>query len=81
MLESPDAVLIYIPLMKELGMSWNEIKNTPNNELRCLLGACVQSHTVTINTDGTMDETIEFMSYITPVFQSTAYVTAIGTNL
>ena len=26
MLESPDAVLLYIPLMKDLGMSWNEIK-------------------------------------------------------
>ena len=51
------------------------------DEWMTVLGACVQSHTVTINTDGTMDETIEFMSYITPVFQSTAYVTAIGTNL
>ena len=31
--ESPDAVLIYIPLMKHLGMDWGEIKNTPHHEL------------------------------------------------
>jgi len=39
MLESPDAVLLYIPLMKDLGMSWNEIKHTPNHELQGLLRA------------------------------------------
>tara|TARA_R110000765_G_scaffold344909_2_gene435199 strand:- start:329 stop:625 length:297 start_codon:yes stop_codon:yes gene_type:complete len=36
MLESPDAIFIYIPLMKELGMSWNEIKKTPRHELEAL---------------------------------------------
>ena len=46
-----------------------------------VMGACVQSHTVTVNTDGTMDETIEFMSYITPVYSSTQYNTAITVNL
>ena len=39
MLESPDAVLLYIPLMKELGMDWKEIKNTPRYELEYLLAA------------------------------------------
>tara|TARA_R110000796_G_scaffold71278_3_gene161657 strand:+ start:986 stop:1282 length:297 start_codon:yes stop_codon:yes gene_type:complete len=39
MLESPDAVLIYMPLMKELGMSWNEIKRTSRHELRALCTA------------------------------------------
>ena len=39
MLESPDAVLLYIPLMKELGMAWSEIKNTPRYELDYLLAA------------------------------------------
>ena len=39
MKESPDAVLIYIPLMKDLGMSWAEIKETPRIELEGLLAA------------------------------------------
>jgi len=39
MIESPDAVLIYIPLMKGIGMSWEEIKRTPRLELEALLGA------------------------------------------
>jgi len=40
MVDSPEAVLLYIPLMKELGMSWKEIKNTPRMELEGLLAAC-----------------------------------------
>jgi len=39
MRESPDAVFVYIPLMKELGMSWTEIKHTPRNELDGILKA------------------------------------------
>ncbi len=39
MVESPDAVLLYVPLMKGLGMSWNEIKKTPRHELEGLLAA------------------------------------------
>ena len=39
MITSPDAVYIIIPCMKELGMSWSEIKNTPRIELIALLGA------------------------------------------
>jgi len=39
MLDTPDAVLIYIPLMKGLGMSWHEIKKTGRAELEGLLGA------------------------------------------
>tara|TARA_R110000751_G_scaffold137341_2_gene240773 strand:- start:38 stop:334 length:297 start_codon:yes stop_codon:yes gene_type:complete len=39
MLESPEAILIYIPLMKELGMSWNEIKKTSRHELGALCSA------------------------------------------
>ena len=37
MTESPDAVLIYIPLMSKLHMRWNDIKKTPRRELRGLL--------------------------------------------
>jgi hypothetical protein len=36
---SPEAVYIYIPLMKELGMSWNEIRNTPRHELEGIIQA------------------------------------------
>ena len=39
MRDSPEAVCIYIPLMKDLGMSWAEIKNTPRTELEGLLMA------------------------------------------
>ena len=39
MKEAPDAVLIYIPLMKDLGMSWAEIKSTPRIELEGILSA------------------------------------------
>mgnify|MGYP003109521309 CR=1 FL=1 len=39
MITSPDAVYIIIPCMKELGMSWSEIKATPRHELLGLLGA------------------------------------------
>ena len=37
MIESPDAVYLIIPAMKELGMSWYEIKNTPRFELMGLV--------------------------------------------
>ena len=39
MVDSPEAVLLYIPLMKDLGMSWHEIKKTPRMELEGLLAA------------------------------------------
>ena len=39
MITSPDAVYVIIPCMKELGMSWSEIKATPRQELMGLLGA------------------------------------------
>ena len=39
MVDSPEAVLLYVPLMKDLGMSWKEIKQTPRWELEGLLAA------------------------------------------
>ena len=39
MREAPEAVCIYIPLMKNLGMSWAEIKETPRIELEGLMSA------------------------------------------
>jgi hypothetical protein len=34
---APDAVYVIIPCIKELGLSWTEIKNTPRHELTGLL--------------------------------------------
>ena len=42
-------------------------------------GCCIQGHTVTVNTDGTMDETLEFMTYVTPSFGNSGDDDAIGT--
>lgn len=39
MITAPDAVYVIIPLMKELGMSWSEIKATPRHELLGLIAA------------------------------------------
>ena len=40
-------------------------------------GCCVQSHTVSVNADGTSEETMEFMTYITPKVTNAAVVTAL----
>ena len=37
MSESPDVIYLYIPLMKELHLSWSELKSLPRNELEGLL--------------------------------------------
>jgi len=50
-------------------------------EVITIPGSCVQSHSVTVNTDGTMDETLEFMSYITPSYGDDKDTTVITTNL
>ena len=55
-LEEPDAThgyRVYVALK-----SGSEVISIPN--------ACIQSHTVTVNADGVTEETIEFMSYVTP---------------
>lgn len=43
-------------------------------------GCCVQSHTASVNADGTTEETIEFMSYITPTVSNLASATPITTG-
>ena len=37
MIAAPEAIFLYIPLMKELGMDWSEIKSTTKKELEGLL--------------------------------------------
>lgn len=39
MKESPEAVYLIIPLMVELGMRWDDIKQSPRNELEGILSA------------------------------------------
>ena len=38
MTETPRPVVLYVPLMKELGISWSEIKNMPSYEIEGLMG-------------------------------------------
>lgn len=40
MTNSLDAVQLYVPLMKETNMTWEEIKKTPRFELEGILAAC-----------------------------------------
>ena len=69
MLESPDAVMLYIPLMKQLGMSWKEIKETPRRELGGLLNAH-QEYTVMHSMDGYNDNDVSEMSKTKPEVRS-----------
>ena len=69
MLESPDAVLLYIPLMKDLGMSWNEIKHTPNHELQGLLRA-FQEYQSLHSMDGYTDKDISEIAKNKPEIRS-----------
>ena len=69
MLESPDAVMLYIPLMKHLGMSWKEIKDTPRRELGGLLNA-YQEYTVMHSMDGYNDEEVSEIAKKKPEVRS-----------
>jgi|TARA_R110000751_G_scaffold9361_7_gene35360 hypothetical protein len=69
MLESPDAVLLYIPLMKETGMGWNEIKSTPRRELDGLLSAC-HEYKALHSMDGYTEKQVGDMSKENPQIRS-----------
>ncbi len=47
-----------------------------SSEVFTVPNCCVQSHTTTINADGVQEETIEFMSYVTPRIGASNYTTA-----
>mgnify|MGYP003108709362 FL=1 len=70
MTESPDAVLIYVPLMKNLGMSWAEIKRTPRMELRGLLAA-LNEYDLLHAMDGYDDQDIASMAKNKPKVRQT----------
>ncbi len=42
---SPEMVTMFIPLMKDLGMRWADIKETPRHELNGLLSAHAEYET------------------------------------
>ena len=42
MTTAPEAVYLYVPLMKDLGLSWTELKSLPKSELEGLLYALSQ---------------------------------------
>ena len=69
MQNSPDAVLIYIPLMKDLGMSWKEIKETPRIELQGLLNS-FQEYNVLHSFDGYSAEDVASLAKNKPEVRS-----------
>ena len=62
---SPEMVNCYIPLMKELGMSWNDIKATPRVELNGLLGA-LHEYSVLHSYDGYSESQVSEMAKSNP---------------
>ena len=69
MRDSPDAVCIYIPLMKDLGMSWAEIKATPRIELEGILTAYSEYNTLH-TFDGYSSEEVSEMAKKKPELRS-----------
>jgi len=69
MMESPEPVLLWIPLMKNLGMSWEDIKNTPRFELRGLMAA-YNEHENLHSMDGYDDKDISEMAKNKPAIRS-----------
>jgi hypothetical protein len=52
-----------------------------STEVFTIPGCCIQSHSVSVNADGTSEETMEFMSYVTPLVGTGNNTTAItGAN-
>lgn len=49
-------------------------------EVFSIPGCCVQSHSVSVNADGTSEETLEFMSYVSPNVGNVAYTGAIDAS-
>ena len=69
MREAPEAVCIYIPLMKNLGMSWSEIKETPRVELEGLMAA-LGEYNLLHSYDGYSESDISEMSKNKPEVRS-----------
>jgi|TARA_Y100000310_G_scaffold285942_1_gene309751 hypothetical protein len=69
MSEAPEPVLLFIPLMVELGMSWKEIMSTPRFVLEGLLMALME-HKQLHSMDGYTDKDISQMAKDRPQVRS-----------
>ena len=72
MVAAPEAIFLYIPLMKELGLSWTEIKSLPKQELEGLLFALSQ-HSKYHQFDGYDDQDIGELAKRKPQVRSDYY--------
>jgi len=69
MKEAPEPVLLFIPLMKELNLSWEEIKTTPRVELEGLLIA-FQEYSSLHSFDGYDEKDVNEMAKKKPELRS-----------
>ena len=56
------------------------VKMKNGNEIFVLRNCCVTGHTVSLNVDGTTEETMEFMSYVNPLIVSADSATYAATD-
>ena len=68
--EAPEPVLLFIPLMVEVGMSWNEIMTTPRFILEGILCSYME-YTQLHSMDGYTDSDISEMAKQKPQVRST----------
>jgi|TARA_R100001163_G_C5066332_1_gene204739 hypothetical protein len=69
MSEAPEPVLLFIPLMKELGMSWEEIMRTPRRILEGILMSLME-YNVLHSMDGYTDSDVGEMAKKKPEIRS-----------
>ena len=69
MKEAVEPVYLYIPLMKDLGMSWETLKTTPRWELEGLLHA-LSEFNVLHSMDGYTDKHVSQMAKENPEIRS-----------
>ena len=69
MTNSLDAVNLYVPLMKETNMTWEEIKKTPRYELEGILAAC-HEYSLLHSMDGYEDKDVAEMAKNRPSVRS-----------
>ena len=72
MKQAPEAIFLYIPLMKELGLSWTEIKSCTNQELEGLLYGLSQYNQIH-QFDGYDEQDIAEMAKSKPQIRSDYY--------
>jgi len=69
MTNTPRPVILYVPLMKELGITWSEIKRMPSWELEGLQGA-LNEYNVLHSMDGYTDKQVSQIAKDNPDIRS-----------